>query len=48
MAEEREGLREGWVGQDPSEERLCKAGSRLRAERGAGEQVSLSDGRGEG
>ena len=48
MADEREGLREGWAGQDPSEERSCEAGSGLRAERGVGEQESLSDGRGEG
>ena len=44
MAEERE----GWAGQDPSKERSCETGSGLRAERGAGEQESLSDGRGEG
>ena len=48
MADEREGWREGWAGQDPSEERLCEAGSGLRAERGAGEQESLSDRQGEG
>ena len=48
MAEEREGWREGWAGQDPSKERSCETGSGLRAERGAGEQESMSDGRGEG
>ena len=48
MVEERQGWREGWARQDPSEERSCEARSRLRAKRGAGEQESLSDRRGEG